>query len=109
MTRISMVVASLLGLSLTSGILVGMSLPTKPPTKEQQVDSSLTVDQNLGPVQEITCEGVNFTVCEIRAQDLCGEGKWAPVAYPGDQFAMGHWIHDGGCYTGQSMLIRCKR
>lgn len=70
-------------------------------------DASLQVDP--APAQEITCEGVNGTVCDLRANNLCGEGNWTPVAYPGDPFAMAHWIHDAGCYTGQSMLVRCKR
>jgi hypothetical protein len=74
-----------------------------------KVDSSVAPeDRNLGSIQEVTCEGVNFTVCLVHANNLCGEGKWVPAAYPGDQFPMGRWIHDGGCYTGQSMLIRCK-
>lgn len=67
-----------------------------------------SVHEDLGPVQEITCEGVNGAVCDLRANNLCGEGNWVPVAYPGDPFAMAHWIHDAGCYTGQSMLVRCK-
>ncbi len=107
MTR-TQVGATLVATVLISVAIGVLTIDTGSAQSAAKKDASVE-DPDLGPVQEITCEGVNGNVCTVHANNLCGEEKWVPVAYPGDPFPMGRWIHDGGCYTGQAMLVRCKR